>query len=124
MTAISAELREFVAAKFGSTDQLDVFVLLYRQSEKWWTPDEVGTALDVAPQAAGMRLYLLSSAGILTSDGAADVRYRYASSPLIDVFASAVVNAYDTDRQQTYSIISGTTADPVKQLADAFRLRK
>lgn len=125
MPQITPELREFIAAKFGSTDQLDVFALLYRRRERDWSPNEVGRELDVAAAAAGMRLFLLSSAGLLVSNGQQDVRYRYEPKAIIDDFAPALLQSYDDDRATIYAIINGSDPnDQVKQLADAFRLRK
>lgn len=125
MSQISRELREFVLAKFGSTEQVDVFVLLYRGRERNWSPNEVGQTLDVASAAAGMRLFLLSSSGLIVSNGEKDVRYRYADNPIIDEFAEALQTSYDANRRAVYAIISGDDADDqVKHLADAFRLRK
>jgi hypothetical protein len=125
MNGVSAELREFVTAKFGSSEQVDTFVLLYRHRDREWSPAEVARELATAPQSAGMRLYLLSSGGLLKANGEADVRYHYEADPLIDSFAALLIAQYEADKTQIYALVSGASpTDPVKQLADAFRLRK
>ena len=120
---IAPELVEFLRSKFGSREQLDVFVLLQRTSDRDWSPAEVAAALGTAPQSAGMRLFLLASANLIAAGGSPDLRYRYLAEPALDVWASLIADAYAHDRQELYAAIGGT-ASPGQQFADAFDLRK
>ena len=125
MRGIQPELREFVTTKFGSPDQLDVFLLLYRSPERSWSPNEVAAELRVAPQSAGMRLFLLASAGLLTSSGSPELRYAYAPDPALDHWARLVSEAWHADPAGLYALLpGGQPADPARQFADAFKLRK
>lgn len=124
-TGVTAELKEFIAAKFGSADQIDVFVFLYRNRSREWTPAEVASELGSAPEAAGMRLYLLATAGLLESKGSQAVTYRFTTNPVVETFAAAISEMHQQDPAAVYAMIGGGSPnDPVKHLADAFRLRK
>lgn len=117
-------MRELVAAKVSSPEQLDVFLLLYRAQARTWTPTQVAEALDMAPQSAGMRLFLLASAGLIEATDARDPEYRYVSSPGLDPLADLTVAAYESDRDTLYEIAGKPAPDPVRDFADAFKLRK
>lgn len=100
-------------------------MLLYRQSGRDWSPAEVAAALQVAPQSAGMRLFLLASAGLLAASGSPDIRYSYVADPALDLWARLISEAYDQDRRGLYALVpGGASADPAKQFADAFKVRK
>jgi hypothetical protein len=122
---LPAEIRELIASKFGSAEQLDVFVLLFRSAGRWWSPAEVASALGAAPESAGMRLFLLGSSGLLSSQRAPDLQYAYLPDPAIDPWAGAISEAWDEDRGGLYTLVpGGASADPARQFADAFKLRK
>ncbi len=106
-------------------EQIDVFVLLFRAPDRKWSPQEVATALGMAPQSAGMRLFLLSSVGLLASAGSADVQYWYISTPALDALAKEISEAYESQRVALAAIVGGATAGtPAHHFADAFRVRK
>ena len=126
MHGIQPELREFISTKFGSPDQLEVFLLLYGSAERDWSPDEVASRLGVAPQSAGMRLFLLASAGLLTSSGPPQqLRYSYAAEPALDLWSRLVAEAWERDRAAIVAILRGGQGPgPAAHFADAFKLRK
>jgi hypothetical protein len=119
------ELAEFLISKFTAIEQVDVFVLLFRSPERVWSSQEVATALGVAPQSAGMRLYLLASAGLLAaSGGGAAVQYRYAPDPALDALGRAIANAHKADRSAVAAVVSPPADSAARLFADAFRLKK
>ena len=124
-SVITPELREFVATKFGSPEQIDVFQLLHRQADREWTAAQVAEALGTAPQSAGMRLFLLSSARLLAASAGGEASYRYASNPALDLLAAQLQEAYAQSRAAPYALLSDAPRpDPARDFADAFRLRK
>jgi hypothetical protein len=121
---LSPELAEFLISKFTAVEQVDVFVLLFRSPDRLWSSQEVATALRVAPQSAGMRLYLLTSAGLLAaSGGGAAVQYRYAPEPALDAIGGAIADAHQADRSAVAAVISPPDGSPARLFADAFRLK-
>ena len=119
------ELTEFLISKFTAIEQVDVFVLLFRSPERVWSSQEVAAALGVAPQSAGMRLYLLTSAGLLSaSGGGAAVQYQYAPDPALDALGSAIADAHQADRSAVAAVVSPPAGSPARLFADAFRLKQ
>ena len=101
-----------------------MFVLLFRDPDRQWTPQEVADALGIAPQSAGMRLFLLGSAGLLASSGDRDVSYRYTPTPALDFIGQAISDAHADDRDELAATLGGSGGSPATVFADAFRLRK
>lgn len=114
-----------MGARIGSREQLDLFLLLGRDRSRWWSVTEVAEELAVAPETAGMRLFLLTSAGLLRSDNAPAPRYAFLSNPALAHIADTMLIACEADRDALYSVVSGGQSNqPAKQFADAFKLRK
>ena len=125
MAELTPELVELLTSKFSSIEQVDVFVLLFRSAEREWSPQEVAAALAVAPQSAGMRLFLLSSAGLIAASGSgASPRYAYVPNPALDAIAGMVAERHEADRPALVSLFSPSPGSPAQLFADAFRLKK
>jgi hypothetical protein len=122
---LSPELQEFVVTKFSSLEQLDVFVLLYRSLPRRWGVEEVANELGIAPQSAGMRLFLLSSAGLATATEGTPMRYHYEGTEVLDPVAQVLSELHSTSRPALSALFSGpATASAAQLFADAFRFRK
>lgn len=79
----------------------------------------------MAPQSAEMRLFLLSSTGLLASSGSREAEYQYVAEPTLDLFARLLVEAHARQRDALYALVDGARrVDPVRSFADAFKLRK
>ena len=102
-----------------------MFLLLHRTADRGWTPAEVAAELDMAPQSAGMRLFLLASSGLLGAGGGAEAVYQYVADPALDALAAALAAAYADSPDQIHALVTDAPRpDPAKQFADAFRLKK
>jgi len=122
---LAPELREFVAAKIGSPEQLELFALLSRNRTRWWTVAELAEQMDAAPEAVGMRSFLLTSAGLLQSESSPDLRYQFKSDPALHMVADAILAAYDHDRNALFEDVFGRLPpDPATKFAAAFKVRK
>jgi hypothetical protein len=125
MAELAPELVELLLSKLSSIEQVDVFVLLFRSAERDWSPQEVAAALNVAPQSAGMRLFLLSSAGLLAASGSgASQRYAYVHNPALDSIADMVAQTHAAERPALAALLSPSPGSPAQLFADAFRLKK
>jgi hypothetical protein len=122
---LAPELREFLVSKFSSIEQLDVFMLLYQSAPRHWSALEVAQELRMAPQSAEMRLFLMTSAGLLASSDAPSLAYWYEAAPALDMLAKAMSHAHESDRSAMATIFDepapGASA---RVFADAFRLKK
>jgi hypothetical protein len=104
---------------------VDVFLLLHRRQERGWTPAEVAAELGMAPQSAGMRLFLLASSGLLGAGGGAEAVYQYVADAALDPLAALLAQAYAARREELYAVVTNAPRpDPAKQFADAFKLKK
>lgn len=124
MAQLTPEVRELVALRVTSVEQLDVLMLLFKEKGRSWTAAEVARDLGTAPESAGMRLFLLSSTGLLQAEGT-PARYRFsdAAGPLA-IFMEPLAAAYEEDRNAVIQQLFSTGSDPVKDFANAFRLKK
>lgn len=79
----------------------------------------------MAPQSAEMRLYLLTSAGLLGASDAPSLRYWYEPAPALDMLAKAMSVAHRRDRPALAAILENPAPGASARLfADAFRLKK
>jgi hypothetical protein len=122
---LAPELREFLTSKFSSMEQLDVFLLLYRSGDRRWSAKEVAQELRMAPQSAEMRLFLMTSAGLLAASDASPLVYWYERASALDILARALSDASETDRDAMTAALESPAAGATARLfADAFRLKK
>lgn len=118
------EVRELIASRVSSIEQLDVLMVILRGNGPRSVSD-VAAALGLARETIGMRLFLLASAGLLDAEGSGDVRYSVARAaaplaPMLQILA----DAYQKDRRALSQFLFGEPADPLKSFADAFKLKK
>ena len=119
------EARSFISEYIDSAEQLEVLLLLHADRGRDFTAAEVSQRVYTVPAAALLRLDALGSAGLLTSDRAADPRYRYApNTPGLAGRVDALARAYRADRVAVVRLIYAKPKDPVRSLADAFRLKR
>jgi DNA-binding transcriptional ArsR family regulator len=121
---LPSELRELIRARLSSIEQVDVLMYLLRSGGER-TVGEVASALGIARETAGMRLFLLSSAGLLDGNGSPEVRYGIAAAaaPLVPLLQT-LATAYEADRNEVSQSLFQTAADPLRSFADAFKLKK
>jgi hypothetical protein len=122
---IPAEVREFVSAMFGAPEQLDVFLLLHGGGDRTWTAEQVSASLAMAPESAAMRLFLLTANGLLTGTGGREPLYRYESEPTLDRLSAQLAESYAAAPGELRALAgSSPRPDPVRQFAQAFKVRK
>lgn len=119
------EARAFISEYIDSAEQLEVLLLLHTERGRNFTAAEVSQRVYTVPAAALLRLDTLASAGLLATDGAADPSFRYApATPELAGRVDALAAAYRADRVEVVRTIYETPRDPVRTLADAFRIRR
>ena len=99
--------------------------MLHAGPERAWTAEAVSQAIFSVPQSVARTLAALEAKGFAASNGASPPAYRYApGNAENDQRVRAVVEAYRANRVEVVKHVFATRADPVRSLADAFRLRK
>lgn len=120
----SDALETFLQQRLSSFDQIEIVLLLMRDSARAWTAPEVAAAVGTPPESAAMRLFLLASSGVIAFEPAGIPKYRYtAADPETHALLTELATLYDSDRQLVASI-AGVPPDPLRSFADAFRLKK
>lgn len=124
MGAVSERLKTFLEQRLSSLDQIEVVMLLRADPARSWTAPEVAAALDTAPEAAAMRLFLLASGGLIAFEPSAIPRYRYAS---VDVETNSMLQELsDVLAASREAVMAAVEAprDPIRSFSDAFKLKK
>ena len=122
---IPEEVQRFLAEHVESAEQqLDALMLLRSDPSRGWTAESLSQALFSVPHSAARTLERLQAQGFAAEDGAAPPAYRYAAQGAAEDRASRVAAAYRADRAAVIKQLFARRVDPVRSLADAFRLRK
>lgn len=122
---IPRDVQRFIADHVGSAEQLDALVLLCGSPSRSWTAEALSQAIFSVPQSSARTLAELAERGLAAADGADPPAYRYApASPAFDARVRELALAYRANRAAVIKRVFSARADPVRSLADAFRLRK
>lgn len=122
---IPEDVQRFIADHVESAEQLDTLVLLHANPGKTWTAETVSQAVFSVPQSAARTLDALERNGFARRDEGEPGGYRYAPGNADnDRRVHALAEAYRTNRVEVVKLVFAPRADPVRSLADAFRLRK
>jgi hypothetical protein len=119
--ALPEELVRFIRERLPSAEQIEIVLLLRRDAARTWSASEVSENLGTPPESTAMRLFLLTSNGILGFEGA---RYRYAADAATEEMVRALAEAYDVDREALFTIVGTPARDPLRSFADAFKLKR
>jgi DNA-binding MarR family transcriptional regulator len=125
LNGLPDEVREFITANINSVAQLEVLLLLRRESGVAWSAEDVARALYTTPEMMAAQLAELETRGLLRkTSGSADV-YSYApSTPQLAAAVDLLANLYKERRVTVITTIYAEPVDSVRTFADAFRLRK
>ena len=119
MTA-DPDLLGFVREHIRSVWALELLLLLRRDPERCWPPEDLVRELRASQMLVSDNLQRLATAGVVVPDDAAC--YRYAPvSPVLDELCAALEAAYRERPVAVVNMIAKPTA--VQSLADAFKFR-
>jgi hypothetical protein len=115
----SEALREFLKSTVPSYEELDILLLLRRESARTWSSAEAGAMLALSPDAALVALQKLREKGVLTSRARRGVqRFRFA--PKTDALrhhVSRLAHLYVVDRAFVAEIMSLNSLERVRAAA-------
>jgi hypothetical protein len=118
---LSENLIRFIRERLPSAEQIEIVLLMRRDAARTWSAPEVSESLGTPPESTAMRLFLLTSNGILAFEGA---RYRYAADAETEAMVRELSDTYNADRDGLYAIVGGPARDPLRSFADAFKLKR
>jgi len=122
--AIPEETQRFLADHVASAEELDALMMLYSQRDRAWTCEALSQALFSVPQSAARTLERLEERGLAQSAGGSPPAWRYAATGTADGRIATLAEVYRANRAAVIKHLFERRADPVRSLADAFRLRK
>lgn len=121
---IPEDVQQFITRNIESAEQLDVLVLLHAHPERAWTADELSQAIFSVPQSTARTLVALEARGYAARAGDQPPAWRAAAPPADEQRIAALAAAYRSNRAGVIRYLFSAQPDPVRSLADAFRLRK
>ena len=112
-------LREFLKSTVPSYEELDILLLLRRESARTWSPAEVGAALALSPDTALVALQELCAKGVLTSRARRGVtRFRFSpKSVALRGHVSLLARLYAVDRALVAEFMSLNSFERVRAAA-------
>ncbi|HEX2559263.1 MarR family transcriptional regulator [Phenylobacterium sp.] len=120
--SVDPDLLTFIREHIRSVWALELLLLLKRNPERRWTPDELVRELRASASLITNNLDALQRAGLIALDE--DGRCRYApAGPVLDRLCNELEAAY---RERPVALINviASPPDKLQSLADAFRIRK
>jgi DNA-binding IclR family transcriptional regulator len=112
----------FVQKSVKSVWALELLLLLRREKQRSWRPDDLVRELRSSQAAVGGALDGLRSAGFVDAD--AGELYRYApASPELDEMAGSIEAVYAAKPMAVAKAIMSAPNDKLRIFADAFKLK-
>lgn len=124
-----AKLRRFMTEFVHSYEQLEVLLLLYRQSAESWSAEDVAKQLKIAPESAAGTLDTLQARGLLVARAGTVSTFRYGpESQALAASVAEFARAYADGPIVVIEFMSANAIDRVrssalKTFAEAFRFR-
>jgi hypothetical protein len=111
--ALPGDARQLIDDSVRSVGVLDLLIVVCREPERWWTPDEISVKLRCPARWAAVELKHLHAAGLFDSEGGGDRRYRYRPrSSRLAKAVEALVAPYVADPRHVVGLIF--TADSTR----------
>jgi hypothetical protein len=116
------DLESFVQASFRTVWSLELFLRLYREPGRFWTPGDLVVDLRSSDAVVAQSVDGLLAAGLVVVDGEGAVAYR-AGGPL-DALAAGLDDVYRRKPAAVRRLIVQSGVERLQTFADAFKLRK
>lgn len=121
--SLSERIRSFVLEKVDSVGHLEVLDLMAADPTRTWTADEVSHELRTNSSLASDQLQALVNHQLLIR--LEDSRFQFSPMDPKDLTrVTEVLNTFRDRRRVIISLIYSKPAERVKNLADAFKIRK
>lgn len=122
-STIPEEALRLIARHIHSVEQLEILLFLQKTPGKLLTKQEVFRAIQSSETSVASSLAYFSNEGFLIKES--EGTYRFAPpSPELEQACALLATAYHERRVAVIEAIYSRPSDPVRNFADAFRLRK
>jgi hypothetical protein len=121
--AIPEAAQRLIARHIQSVEQLEILLLLRKTPDKASSVQDVFRVIQSSLASVAASLAYFANAGFLVQEP--EGRFRFApSDPELDQASTALAEAYHERRVAVIEAIYSRPSDPVRNFADAFKLRK
>jgi hypothetical protein len=118
---IPPKIKRFIDVNISSVEQLEVLLLLRRTKTRSWTAQSASLELRTSPQSIQTRIAELAAQRLVSVDGA---DFTYAASSAHDATIGELERVYAGYRTRVITMIFDKPPRQIRDLADAFRLRR
>lgn len=119
---ITEELRSFLARYVRSIEHIEILCLLAENPNKAWTASEVFKAIQSSTTSVAHCLRFFSDNRLLKMES--EDCWRFSPAPELAASVLGLVHAYRAKRVAITELIYTLPLDPVRDFADAFKIRK
>jgi hypothetical protein len=121
-SGLRPDVETLIIQHIDSVEQLEVLLLLRRDTQQTWDAEMVARELRIAASSAQRRLQDLFGRGLLIRNE--DERYRYSRSSPLDAAVHGLEQAFNERPVSVISFIFSRPSDNLRMFSDAFKLRK
>lgn len=122
---IRADLRDFIVNEIGSIAQLELLLLLHKDSSRQWSADAAARELYTGAEAMATLLEGFRSRGYVSASDTSPICYRFApTDPVVEPLVRDLAQLYQERRVTVINLIYAGPMHKLQSFADAFRLRK
>jgi hypothetical protein len=120
------EMRQFLDGTIESIDQLEILRLAGEDPSREWTAAALAAEVQADPATTATDVAALRSRGLLAAETRGpDVVCRYApATPVLGDLAGRLLALYRERPVSMIKLVAARARDPLRNFADAFRLRK
>jgi hypothetical protein len=124
-SGLPEDVRDFLKAHIRSVGELEVLLLLRRQSGRWWTADQVNRELKTSLQSALKHLEDLRDAQLVQERRTTEREFRFqAADPAVVPVVDELAVLFKNWVASIVNVIYSPRPNSIRQFADAFRLGK
>lgn len=119
------EVIRFITESIESVEQLEILLLLHRQSGRAWSAEAVAKELRIAAKSAGERMEEMVHDGLLVRRGGSPEEYQYGpETPALEERVRGLAAEYAMRRVTVVNLIYSKPVDKIRTFAAAFRFGK
>jgi len=123
MDPLTDDLKHFILENIDSIERLEVLILLHRDSSRHWTAEAVNQELRSNIKWVQSHLEVLTKLNILQCEDKINYFYKPQTTEL-ESLCSRLIQLYKERRVMVINFIYNQSAERIKSLADAFKIRR
>lgn len=125
VNGVPEDARRLLASRITSVEQLEILLLLRRDSTRAWTPLALAEELRSSESSVAKRLADLRKGGLVEAASSSPEAYRYApAAEWLRASVDSLAKLYAESPYRVIDLIFSKPIDDLRVYADAFRYRK